>query len=107
MKKIAILLFTFVLSACGMLKAPFQPPIASIYTDYKAPLQTEYNDTDLGSKVGESSAYSILSVVSVGDASVNTAARHGRIKTIKHVDYGYRNVLLGLFSKTTIYVYGD
>ena len=106
MKKIfAALLLTVGLSAC--ITAPFQPPVATLYSNVKAPLQTEYNNTTLGSKIGESSAYSILGMFAFGDTSIGTAAKQGRIKNIKHADYDFTNVFFGIFTKTTVYVYGD
>ncbi|MBP5160630.1 MAG: TRL-like family protein [Alphaproteobacteria bacterium] len=107
MKKLLLIaLVAFGLAGCTT--APFQPSQGIMFTEYKAPLQLEYNNnTDLGRKVGTGSATSILGLVAFGDCSVQAAAKDGGIKTIKHTDYEYTNVLFGFFTKTTVYVYGD
>ena len=57
------------------------------------------------SKVGKATSTSILALVATGDASIETAAKNGGIKTIKFVDYEVNNIL-GFGQYTTI-VYGD
>ena len=106
MKKIlAIILVAFSLSGC--MTAPFQPSSGLLFTDTKAPLQLDYDNTDLGHKIGTGSSTSILGLFAFGDCSVQAAAKDGGIKTIKHTDYEFTNVLFGIFTKTTVYVYGD
>ena len=78
-----------------------------LYTNNKAPLQLEYNNTDLGHKVGQASSHSFVGLFAFGDTSVQAAAKDGNIKVIKHTDYEFTNVFFGLFTKTTVYVYGD
>ncbi|MBP5534355.1 MAG: TRL-like family protein [Alphaproteobacteria bacterium] len=95
------------LGLTGCTTAPFQPSEGIMYTDTKAPLQIEYNNTDLGHKVGSAYTISVLGLVAAGDCSIQAAARDGNIKTIKHADYEFTNVLFGIFTKTTVYVYGD
>ena len=91
----------------GCTTAPFQPSTGAMYTDIKAPLQLEYNDTNLGHKVGKATSHSFLGLFAFGDNSIQAGAKDGDIKTIKHTDYEFVNVLFGLFTKTTVYVYGD
>lgn len=106
MKKIfAIMLISFGLFGCTT--APFQPSVGVMYTDTKAPLQLDYNNTDIGHRVGTGTSTSILGLFAFGDCSIQGAAREGGIKTIKHTDYEFTNVLFGVFTKTTVYVYGD
>ena len=45
-------------------------------------------------------------LVSVGDASLDTAMQAGEIRQIHHVDTEYMNIL-GLYQQKTIIVYGD
>lgn len=106
MKKI-ILSLAVVLSLSACTSAPFMPSQGIVYSNTKAPLSLEYKNTDLGNKVGKASTSSILGLFAFGDASTHTAARDGRIKTIKHTDYEFTNVLFGAFTNTTVYVYGD
>lgn len=105
MKKTFIFLGTILLSACSTLHAPFVPPLGAVSV-ISAPLDIDYNNTQIGSKKGSASAVNILGLVSVGDASLKSAAANGRIKTVKAADYDYTNVLY-IFQKTTLNVYGD
>lgn len=99
-------LFACILSGCTT-TAPFSPASGLIYTNTKAPLQLEYNNTQLGHKVGTATSNSILGLFAFGDNSVNAAAKDGGIKIVKHVDYEFTNVFFGAFTKTVVYVYGD
>lgn len=63
-------------------------------------------DGTLGQRTGESSVFTILYLVTVGDASVERAARSSGITKIKTIDHKYLNVL-GLFSQYTTVVSGD
>ena len=106
MKKLLVaMMVAFGLTACTT--APFQPSVGVMYTGTKAPLQLEYDNTDLGHKVGSASTISVLGLVAAGDCSIQEAAKNAGIKTIKHADYEFTNVLFGAFTKTTVYVYGD
>jgi len=105
MKRRSLVLFILLsLSGCG--HAPFAPDGGLFYTDVKAPLSLEYNKTKVSSKVGESSAISVLYLVGVGDASVEEAAKRAGITTIEYVEYRYQRVYF-FFSKTTVYVHGE
>lgn len=106
MKKLLVAA-ALVLGLTGCTTAPFQPSEGIMYTDVKAPLQLEYDKTDLGHKVGSASSTSVLGLVATGDCSTQAAAKNGGIKTIKHADYEFKNILFGIFTKTTVYVYGD
>ena len=86
----------------GCTSAPFQPSMGALYNDTKAPLQLEYKDTDLGHKVGTATSHSFLGLFAFGDNSIQAGAKDGGIKTIKHTDYEFVNVLFGLFTKTTV-----
>ena len=61
---------------------------------------------ELGSKVGTGSTIGVLGLVSIGDASIQTAAHSAGIKKISHVDTKKTSVL-GLFAKYQILVYGE
>lgn len=60
----------------------------------------------VGSKVGTSSSIGVLGLVSVGDASIQTAANSAGIKKISHVDIQKTSVL-GLFANYKTIVYGE
>lgn len=60
----------------------------------------------VGTKVGTAKASNILGILATGDASIQTAASSAGIKRISHVDV-QKNSILGLFSTSTLYVYGE
>lgn len=103
MKKTFILTLLLFLSACTT--APFSPPQTFLYTDIKAPLSLDFDKTEIGSKKGTASTYSFLGMISTGDASIQQAARNGRITKVSHADYEHFNLLF--FQKTSVIVYGE
>lgn len=78
-----------------------------IYAHVKTFLDTDLNETKLGSKVGTSSAQSVLGLVAWGDASTQAAATNGGIKTLNHADEEYFAILGIVYTKWTTIVYGD
>ena len=106
-KSLLSLAGVLLLAGCGM-TAPFKPSGGSVYDHVKAPLQLEYNSkTELGSKVGKATATSVLGLVAWGDAGLQAAADDGDIRVIRHVDYEYQSILFGVYTETTVIVYGD
>lgn len=101
-----VAIVTLALTGCTT-TAPFMPSTGALYNDTKAPLSLEYNNTNLGHKVGTASSHSFIGLFAFGDTSIQTAAKDANIKVINHTDYEFTNVLFGLFTKTTVYVYGD
>jgi hypothetical protein len=77
------------------------------YVDIKTPFDTDLDKTELGSKRGTAQAYSLLWLVSWGDASYAAAAKNGDIKVMKHADQEMQQVLLGLYTRWRVVVYGD
>jgi len=77
------------------------------YVNVKTPYDADLNLTELGTKSGTASAYSLLWLVSWGDASYAAAAKNGDIKVMRHADQEVVQVLFGLYSKWTVVVYGD
>ena len=88
----------------GCVWAPFQPP-AGLVTSYKAPLSTDGNWKN-GSKVGTSSAISVLGLVATGDCSLKAAMDEGDLKSAEYADYEYFNIL-GIYQKVTLRVVGE
>lgn len=111
MKKNALLAFLFIMAiafttvGCATYQSPVIPGIGSV-TAIKAPQDIDFEKTDLGTKQGRSSVHTILGLIAFGDCSTEAAASDGQIKTIKHSDYSYFN-LLGLYACYTTIVYGD
>ncbi len=78
-----------------------------LFMNVKQPLDINLNQTQLGSKVGESSSQSILWLVAWGDAGSAAAAKDGGITTLNHMDIQILSILFGLYTQTTTIVYGD
>ncbi len=94
-------------AACQIgLRAPVVPPTGFAFTQMSAPLDTDFDGTRLGDRVGRSSTSVILGLVSWGDASIQAAAEQGEITTIRHADYEYDNYLY-FYQHFTVIVYGD
>ena len=77
------------------------------FVNIKTPFDTDLDKTELGSKRGTASAYSLLWLVSWGDASYATAAKNGGIEVMKHADQEVQQVLLGIYTRWRVVVYGD
>lgn len=77
------------------------------YVNVKTPFDTNLDQTVLGEKCGKANCYSILWLVSWGDAGTDTAAKNGNITTINHMDQNSLCVLFGLYYRHTTIVYGD
>lgn len=103
---LAALLVVALAGCAGMMSAPVIPGRGWIYSDFKAPIQTEYNKTTIAEKMGEATSEDILGWICTGDASVKAAAAAGKITTVHHVDYHFWNVL-GIYAKFTTIVYGE
>ena len=78
-----------------------------IYSNIKTPLDRDLDRTEMGTKVGEASMYSVLWLVSWGDSSTAAAATDGGITTVNHLDMQVFSVLFGLYSRTTTIAYGN
>jgi hypothetical protein len=105
------------LSGCVAFEAPVQVPGGLIYQHTKAPLQTDVDVVDLGTKHGTAKTQYVDNpilrlfggpplAVAWNDASIAEAARNGGIETVKHVDYEIFRVL-GVYIEFTVHAYGD
>jgi hypothetical protein len=90
----------------GCYTAPVIPALGGAFTNTQAPLDVDYDETQLGSKTGKASTVAILGLFAWGNASTAAAARDGGITTIRHADYEFLNVL-GLYQSFTTVVRGD
>lgn len=77
------------------------------YTKIQIPMDKDFQNTELGSKEGSSSAQTVLYLVSWGNAGTKAAAENGDIKVIKHADRRIFSVLFGFYTRITTVVYGD
>jgi hypothetical protein len=78
-----------------------------MYSNIKFPLDEDLWKTELGSKVGVSSNYSVLWLVAWGDAGVEAAAKNGGIQVVNHMDMGIESYVFGLYVRRDTIVYGD
>ena len=78
-----------------------------IYSHIQRPLDTDYDSTSLGTKVGRSHTQSVMWLFAWGDGGSKTAAENGGITTITHADMEYQIILFGLYTRVTTVVYGD
>ena len=77
------------------------------YVHVHIPFDRDLNRTELGSKIGKASNYSVLWLTAWGDGSYAAAAKDGNIKVMKHADQEIQQYLLGVFVRRTTIVYGD
>jgi hypothetical protein len=78
-----------------------------MFVDAQYPLDEDFTNTELGSKVGRATATSVLWLFAWGDAGSKAAAEQGGIKVIKHADVHVFSILFGLYSEVTTVLYGD
>jgi len=77
---------------------------ACIYANVNGPVCATSHTGD--SKVGKSTAHSLLGIFVIGDASIRAAKKAAGITRISYIDYD-TVFFLGLYAKSTTYVYGD
>jgi len=80
-------------------------PCGAIYTGVSMPISNSTGSVSY-TKVGHSTAKSVLGLVAWGDASIKAAATDGKIVKVQSVDYTADN-LFGVYGKYTTVVYGD
>ncbi len=86
---------------CAMARSPVS---GSIYSDVKANDSVTANTA--ATKVGRSTASSILGWVAIGDCSLDSAKKQGGITKVAHVDYETTSIL-GIYATTTTVVHGE
>ncbi|MEG1621941.1 MAG: TRL-like family protein [Alistipes sp.] len=102
MKKIlALACVALFATSCSVVKTPVA---GMFYTNVKDGLSVTSNTGS--SKVGTASVVGYVGIVSIGDASIQTAAKDAGISRIHHVDYESKSYV-GVYSKYTIIVYGE
>jgi hypothetical protein len=76
------------------------------YMHTQFPLSTTFNNTELGTKTGRASTYSVLWLVTWGDASTKSAATNGGIEFVECEDIETQVILFGLYTRVTTVAYG-
>ena len=100
-----VLLPVWLAGCAGTLRTPVLPYFGTGFHNTSQPVDTTFNTTRIGSRVGRSETWSVLGLLAWGDASVSGAAANGNIKVVEHVDCSLFNVL-GIITKYETIVYG-
>ena len=107
MHRVAALTLSTVLVLLGPGCLQVETPIAGGFTIVDTPLDTTTAArTIVNSKVGRSTAMSILGLVAVGDCSIQRAAERGEITRVGHVDQHVFKIF-DYFALYSTIVYGD
>ncbi len=77
------------------------------YSHVQGPLDTDFDHTVLGSKIGKAHTHSVLWLVAWGDGGTKAAAEQGKITTITHADFESLVILFGIYTRVTTVVYGE
>ncbi len=77
------------------------------YSNIRTPLDTNLDRTELGKLTGEAELHSFLWLVAWGDAGTAAAAKQGGLTRINHMDTEVLSVLMGLYYRQKVIVYGD
>ncbi|MDF1564402.1 MAG: TRL-like family protein [Deltaproteobacteria bacterium] len=80
--------------------------MGTLYVDETGSPAMGTTDNDVGTKVGEACASSILGAAVMGDSSIQTAANAGGITKVGTVNHHYTNIL-GLYAKYCVIVTGE
>ena len=100
-----------IITGCASPRAEFMPPLGAFYTNYKAPLLIDYNETPVEDKEGTASAqyfrvpYPNLRLDFAWDGcSIKEACENGKITKVGTADYEFFSIL-GIYAKTTVHVH--
>ena len=104
MKKTIFSVACAIALAVGMTSCGSVGLVGAVYMDTTEP--TAVTSNNLGTKVGQAEALSVLGVAAVGDAGIEKAAKQAGIKKVSHIDKKTFSIL-GLFTKITYTVYGE
>jgi hypothetical protein len=80
-------------------------PFGSVYTEMKLPIAATANGGQV-SKIGTATCTSVLTLVALGDCSIDTAKKNGGITKVYHVDWDAYNIL-GIYGKYKLTAYGE
>ncbi len=92
---------------CGAVAMALISATGCAYMHVQSPLSTNFKKTDLGTKTGRASSYSLVWLVSWGDAGTKAAAKNGGIQFVECEDIETKIVLFGLYTRITTVAYGE
>ena len=81
-------------------------PVGLMFTDVDLPVGATSNTATANLKKGTASCETYLSLIAVGEASIQKAAENGDIKKVTHIDWDAKNIL-GVYGEYTVTVYGE
>jgi hypothetical protein len=90
--------------AAGFAFSAHGTPLGALYAE--AASNEQVSDNAIGTKTGEACAKSILGLITLGDASVATAARAAGIAKISVIDHNVTNIL-GVYATYCVVVHGE
>ncbi|GAA3588786.1 MULTISPECIES: TRL-like family protein [Marinobacter] len=79
-------------------------PVGGLYTDVELPAGATSNTA--ASKTGVAKCQSILSLVAIGDCSIEAAKEDGNISSVSHMDWKAKNIL-GIIGTYELRVHGE
>ena len=105
MKKIALaLIVSSLLASCAQTRSGVSS--AAIYTSWNDTISGSVNNNIPLEKRGEACATNVLSIVSMGDSSIEAAKRSAAIKDVAFADTNYLSVLGFVFQRGCTVVKG-
>ena len=90
--------------------AEFTPPEGLVFSNYKAPLLVDFDNTEATGYAGTASCGAFHDIILTGlafawgDCSIDTANQNGRLNRVGSADYEYLG-FLRVFGKTTVHAY--
>ncbi|HXK22441.1 MAG TPA: TRL domain-containing protein [Myxococcota bacterium] len=78
-----------------------------VYMNVTTPLDTDLDQTKLGTKTGKSEAQMVLGLVAWGDAGTQAAAKNGNITVLRGADQETFSILGPVYARWRTVVYGD
>lgn len=113
LRRLALLGCASLAIGCAPISVPLQPPSGFVFAHFTAPLDTRFEATPAGSKVGSAELrflrepfFTNLPIITWGDASLESAVASAGIQKIHYADYELLNVL-GIYVQFTVEVHGD
>ena len=106
MKKTFVMLMLLVSGFIGVQSAQaYEPWGVGIYNGTKEAMDYATPGATLGSKIGTATCKTILGIVNLGDCSIRSAMKNGRISRVTAADWEKHYVLI--YGEKTLRVYGN
>lgn len=99
-------------AGCTAWQTPVKPPVGVLYTSYRAPLTADVRSVPVSARRGTASTLYVREPFVTGqgfaweEAGIATAARQGGLTRVHYADYEML-IVLGVFGRFTVHVYGE